>query len=64
MFYILLTFCVDIFGGGGFFSYSTAKIVSRSSVPSGMTVNSGASHRLFAIGSSYRKQRASNISRL
>lgn len=60
--FYLLTFCVDWFGGGGFFSNKAANISSVFNSMSAMTVNSGESHRLFGMGSSYRKVSASNIS--
>lgn len=58
------TFCVARFGGGGFRSYSAADISSNDGVESASMVNNGESQRLFAIGSSYRKINASNISRV
>lgn len=58
----LLTLCVDWFGGGGFFSNKAANISSLFNSMSEIAVNSGESHRLFDIGSSYRKVSASNIS--
>lgn len=58
----LLTLCVDWFGGGGFFSNKAANISSLFNSMSEIAVNSGESHRLFDIGSSYRKVSALNIS--
>lgn len=52
------------FGGGGFRSKIAAEISSNGDVESARIVKSGESQRLFAIGSSYRKINASNISRL
>lgn len=52
------------FGGGGFRSYKAAEMSSNGDDESTSMVKSGESQRLFAIGSSYRRISASNISRL